>query len=232
MKTIYGIRKNLIACSLQRFKIRNNSGVKHLKRYHKIAEFETQNIYRKISQLRLRIDSALLSCDIRKEENVKENFFDSLLIFRLESYRFEARCLDDSESEEEDANRMSHDARRNGISMTRKRRRDQSKLYHAMTSPKRKRESSSTVAGQSPAKEAKKRDVSPSDEEAVGTPARRMRECDESCADGKQAFAIDRQPVCLKLKLKRDGEKWISSLDENGDKNDPTFICKEIQKQF
>ena len=40
------------------------------------------------------------SCGVRNEEKIKEEFFESLILFKLEPCRIEAKRLDDMESKE------------------------------------------------------------------------------------------------------------------------------------
>ena len=223
---IYFVLYDLIICYLQRFKIRKNSGIKQLKRYHKIAEFETRNIYRKISQLRLRIDSAPPSCDIRQEDKVKENFFDSLLIFRLDSYKFEARCLDDSDSEDEDVNAKNLEDRGNSIPVKRKRTGDGIELDSRVTPVKRKRESISTVARGSSSKE--KNECSA--KAALNSSFSKRSQINELLGNDHGGISIHKQRVCLKLKLKREGDNWVASLGQSSDKSISNYIWQVPEK--
>ena len=188
-----------------------------MQKHYKIAKKETLEINRKISQLQLKINDALQSCNVRTEEKIKDNFFDSLLLFKLESLKFEVISLDDSDSEEEDTTSAEFWQRRRTVSMKRKGTSgDSSEAERESDIATKKMKISSVenptmrVVSEVPTKKPK--DGHCANKEKDPSSKKRKRHWDGPFAKDKVAAKMNNQ-VCLKLKLKRDGESWVSSFD-------------------
>ena len=136
----------------------------------------------------------------------------------MDSYKFEARCLDDSESEDEDVNMKNLGERRNSIPVKRKRNGDEIELDSGATSVKRRRKSISTAARESSSKE-KNECFDHFANAAIDSPLSKRNQFDGLLGNGQRAISIHEQRVCLKLKLKREGENWVSSLSQSSDKS-------------
>ena len=190
-----------------------------MQKHYKIAKKETLEINRKISQLQLKINDALQSCNVRTEEKIKDNFFDSLLLFKLESLKFEVISLDDSDSEGEDTTSAEFWQRRRTVSMKRKRTSgDSSEAERESDIATKKMKISSVeyptmrVVSEALKKKPKREDGHCANKEKDLSSKKRKRHWDGPFAKDKLAAKMNNQ-VCLKLKLKRDGESWVSSFD-------------------
>lgn len=147
---------------------------------------------RKVSQLRLKLDNSLQTCNIREVDQIKEYFFDSLLLFKLEPYKFEEKCHYDSDSETEAA----------------------SPVQRVTLPPKKNKRSSndsgSPDTGRNMAPKKGRRDGD-CDVRRGREPLPRKRKR-RSNIGVEKLQAVGKQGSCLKMKFKRDGGKWVSTV--------------------